>query len=73
MDLSRNIFFAERHDHCDNVTSSQSMYCYLVREDEDVDDVEDGAENTDGDSQVAVNVVVMLQNILQFKIFRKKI
>ena len=35
---------------------------YLVREDEDVDDVEDGAEDTDGDSQVAVDVVVMLQH-----------
>ena len=41
---------------------SASQYLYLVREDEDVDDVEDGAENTDGDSQVAVYVVIILQH-----------
>ena len=34
-------------------------YVYLVREDEDVDDVEDGAEDTDGDSQVAVYFLVI--------------
>ena len=33
---------------------------YLVRENQDVDEVEDGSENTDGDSQVAVDLVVRL-------------
>ena len=42
--------------------NSSSQYLYLVREDEDVDDVEDGAENTDCDSQVAVYVVIILQH-----------
>ena len=40
--------------------------CYLVREDEDVDDVEDGAENADGDSQVAVYFLVILQHLSLF-------
>ena len=35
---------------------------YLVRENQDVDEVEDGSENTDGDSQVAVDLVVRLQH-----------
>ena len=34
---------------------------YLVRKDEDVDDVENGAEHTDGYCQVAVNVLIRLQ------------
>ena len=34
---------------------------YLVRKDEDVDDVENGSENTDGHCQVAVNVLIGLQ------------
>ena len=52
------------------------MLCYLVREDEDVDDVEDGAENTDGDCQVAVYVLIRLQHqkvtLFPLKICRKK-
>ena len=40
--------------------------CYLVRENEDVDEVEDGSENTDGDSQVAVDFVVRIQEPLQY-------
>ena len=52
------------------------LLCYLVREDEDVDDVEDGAENTDGDCQVAVYVLIRLQHqkvtLFPLKICRKK-
>ena len=47
-----------------------------MREDEDVDDVEDGAENTDGDCQVAVYFLIRLQHqkvtLFPLKNFRKK-